>query len=529
MTVSHEIVGDFSHGGTFDPNGSIGALHGRTIGSLAGTTIAQLHNIQSPEDVSARAMRGIDSDRGRNQIASQSPPLANELIFSLINTDGLYSPDNAGSPLYGNVTVGVPCRWRINVNGTLFPVAHGYFKNVVTNANSKLRQVDVRVLSQLSRLVGITGHSTPLYGDGTQANGLRTDIALGYILDAVGATDLSMRNFDVGQTKLNWFCIRPTDDLFTLALQVWASEGAGSRMFDAADGRTTFKNRIAEVTESASITTQKTFRDTDNNVDPWYRSWVPGSGEPNIINQCILTLARRVPDAVDTAFWSFGDTVVFGGNQTRTFRVLPTTDDPIFSVVALAGPTLGTTGVGTDYTVNSGAITAQSFSRTSGPYVILSMTAGALGASVSALQVRGKLVRIVSTQIVRDEGIDTAASMLKYGHRTLTLAPLPDLDYLVALDMCNSYVARNQVQRPTATIAVPLYTDALATAVLGLEIGNRVAVENVEAGFIRTMWIESIRITADAIPVAYIGCETIYDPGYLLWDVGLWDVAKWAT
>ncbi|HEV8639443.1 MAG TPA: hypothetical protein VG370_34980 [Chloroflexota bacterium] len=524
-TLLHEVAVDFSGGGTFETDGTVGALVGYTVAGLAAFTVGDLGTaIVSPEDVSTRVLAepGVSAERGRSAIASQSPPLANETTFALDNRSGDYSPA-AGSPLYPNVDVGHAARWRILAGATTYPVAHGYVTELVPRAEWGGQSVAFRALSQLARLVGKTGYSSPLYGDGTQANGVRTSVALGYVLDAAGLTDTGLRNFDVGDTILNWFWIRPTDELFDLALRIWASEGPGARLYDDASGKTTFKRRGAEAAEARSNSVQATFRDTDDGADPWFASWDPASGEQNIVNRCSIAHVRRAVDAADAAFWSFGATVTLGASEARPFQVQPTGDDPIASVVALAA--------GTDYTVTAGSLASAVFDRTSGPFVTLTLTAGAGGATLTGLQVRGKLARVAATTQVSDTGVDTAASRARYGPKPLTVPTLGELDYLVAQSICNGYVTRGMLPRPTAVIEVPLATDVLIAGALPREVADRIAVINGRAAFARQMWVESVKVVAGGgrSARAYLGCEGAFDTGYGLWGSGLWNTAKWGV
>lgn len=534
-TLYHDLAVDWTGTGTFDVEQTVGALIPFTVADLAAFTVGNLGvGIPSAEDVSAAALTdpGVSVERGRGAIASQSPPLANEWTFALRNDDGLYSPGNLASALYPNVEIGRRTRYRIRRGASTYPVAMGFLREITPRSGWGAEMVEFRALSQLARLVEKTGYSSQLWGDGTQANGIRTDQALGYILDAAGLSDTSLRAFDVGDTKLNWFVIRPSDDLFQLAIKVWASEGAGARLYDGADGKTTFKRRSAEVVEARSNTAQASFLDTDDGVNPWYTTWTSQSGEPNIINQCSLRHVRRSLDAADAPLWSYGADLVLAAGQAVALPVAPSGDDPIGSVVVPV--------VTTDYTLSAGSLAgAPTFDRTSGSLVTMTVTAGASGATVSGpaatpslgIQVRGKLCRIVATTQVTDRGVDTSYSLGRYGPHPFTVPTLGELDLLVAQSLCNGYVTRSQLPRPTAVLEVPLASDLLTAAALGREVADRVQVINDRTRFARQMWIESVKVLGPPQGHAYaeLGCEAVFETGYLIWDVGAWGVGRWGV
>jgi len=527
VVLAHELVLDLSNSGTFDADGTIGALIGYTVGDLAAYTIGQLATIHSSEDVSTRVLGvpGVSVERGRDRIAGLAPPLANDAALSLDNRSGAYTPTNAGSPLYPNVAVGRALRYRIGHLGTLYPIVRGYLTEIAPHPEYGVETVGILALSQLARLVGKTGYSSPLYGDGTQANGIRTSTALGYVLDAAGLTDTSLRAFDAGDTILNWFVIRPTDELFDLVVRLVASEGAGARLYDSAAGVTTFKKRSAEVVEARSTTVQVTYRDTDNGSDPWFTGWEPDAGAKNIVNACSIAHVRRAVDVADAAFWVFGATVTLTAGEVRRFQVQPSTDDPIASVVALAA--------GPDYTVTVGALASAVFDRTSGPFVTLTLTAGGAGATLTGLQVRGKLARVAATtQVTNAVTAGVTASIAQYGPHPMTLGTLGELDYQVAQSICDEYVTRGIVPRATAVIEVPLTTDILATATLPREVADRVAVVNARTSFAQQMWVESVRIVAESRTRIFLGCAGAFDTGYLIWDsatLGLWGTGRWGA
>jgi hypothetical protein len=161
--------------------------------------------------------------------------------------------------------------------------------------------------------------------------------------------------------------------------------------------------------------------------------------------------------------------------------------------------------------------------------VTLTLTAGAGGATLTGLQVRGKLTRVTaSSQVVNT--VDASASIARYGPKPYTLPTLPDIDYLTLQDFTNAVVGQNQTPRPLRTIEVPLASDGLIDAALAREPGDRVRVINARESFDRGMFVEYVRVEwpQAGMPRAFLGCEAAVDVDYGFWDQGLWDVALWA-
>lgn len=530
--LQHDVFIDFSGNEAFETRETSFTDDGRVARGLGLPGVA----IVTPdvgEDVSLAVLGDrIIADRGRNAIAGLLPPFANEMVFATRNTDGRYTPTNAGSDLYPNVVLGRTARWRLTHNAIVYPLGQGKLTGITPHTRIGTETVDFVALSQLARLVGLTGRSSALYGDGTLVNGIRSDQALALVFAAGGMTDPAMFAFDVGETILLWFHIRPELELFDLAIRIWASEGPGAQLFDRADGVTEFRRRSAFQTDTRSNSPQATFRDVDDGASAWYVDWERGDGEAHVVNAALMTHVRRAVDAADSALWRFGASMTFGNDEARTFQVAPqnqlglppSTDEPIASVVAPA--------LGTDYTVTAGAVVSIAFDRTSGPFLTMTVTAGPAGATVAGptatptdgFTVRGTLARVTVQTPVSDQGVDTAASIAQYGPKALPFQLLGELDYAVAQSLMNGFVRRGLAARATSTFEVAIFDDVLALAALPLEVGDRVTVQNDRDAFSQSMWIDAVRVAVEngARPRVRFACESVYSTSYGLWDVSLW-------
>lgn len=535
--IEHRVDVDLGGGGSFGADGTVGALAGYTVGSLSGRTVGSLGassgtgGIVGYGNVTRHALGepGPTAERGRDQIAPDAPPLANGWTVALGNTSGLFSAGNVGSPYYGRVVIGRAMRWQILSGGTTYPVVHGLIKDRRPDTSIGRELVSLRALSQLAQLIDKRGYSSPLYGDGTTAGGVRTDVALGYVFDAAGLTDPALRAFDAGDVTLPWFWIRPEDELFELATRIWASEGAGARLYDDAEGVTHFLKASSEVTLSRMTTVQATFRDVDDGVAAWYSDWTPDSGESTMVNSCTIALVRRAVDASDAVIASMGGAIVLNPNETRDVEMRPTSGDPISSAVApVAGP---------DYLFSAGALaTAPSIVVGSGARAVVRLTAdvagativGPAGATAGGMQLRGRLARPTARLTITDDVAESAASILTYRQHQLTVPTQPELDETAARVIADAYVLRGLAPRPTAVIQVPLVTPINVAAALGRQIGDRVVVTNQREGFDRPMWVEAIKVEAtDRGTVVSLVCETAYDAAVGLYDAGRYDVDRY--
>lgn len=504
---------DWNDDGTLAADDAIGALWPYTVGTGPDGTIGPVGApgaapvVVSVEDVTAHVLRGLVVERGRNQIKSLSPPLANDLQGALHNASGDYSPDNALSPFYPNVDVGRRVRYALTHAGTTYEVLGGHLDQIAPDPDWDRREVALAALSQLARLVRKDGFSSELYQD------IAVGDALGVVFD-LAEIPVDRRAFDAGQTRLAFFWVRPDDELFDLAIRLWASEGPGSRLYDGADGVTYFTNRHAQATDPRSTAVQATYR--DDATEPYYTGWEPDAGESSVVNRCSVQWVRRAVDAADDVIWTYGGTVTLAPGESRSFRVQPASDDPIVLPVAPIP--------GTDYTLAAGSLAAASFDRISGAFVTWTVTAGASGATLTGLQIQGKLARVVASMRI-EHTTDTQASVDRYGPKPYTLPTFPEVDALVLQDFCNAVVALNQLPRPMRTLAVPLVTDGLIAGALAREVGDRVRVVNARESFDRGMFVESVRVAwpARGAPTCYLGCEAAVDVSYFVLGTSILD------
>ena len=380
--LTHQVDLDVSGDQAIQGDGTVGALAGYTVGQLSGITVGQLVTVTSNETITRDVLLepGPAAERGRDRVAQDAPPLANEMTWTADNRDGRFSPDSATSPIRGGMRIGRGTRWTIRSGGAAYAVCTGSLKEINPETGWSVQQVRVRALSQLGQLVGrhapAPDPALPVPNWARLWAPLRTDQALRFILEAAGITDPARRAFDVGDTNLLYFWIDPAADLFDLAVGVWAAEGPGARLYDDPDGVTVFKRRSSEITESRFSTSQATFADTDDGLNPWYDGWTSSAGERLMVNRARIDVVRRVVDTTADVIGRIAGPITLSANETRTVPIASLGSDPISSGIAPVTPT--------DYRLAAGALvsTPTIGPRTNGAVIDLGLTAGAGGATV---------------------------------------------------------------------------------------------------------------------------------------------------
>jgi hypothetical protein len=420
------------------------------------------------EDVSARVRTkpGIRCSRGRDQIRALAPPAVGAASFDLDNRSRDYSTENGSSPLVGKLVPGHRVRIQAN-DGTLRNVWRGFNADFPQHPQRTEKSVSVPCLGPLSFLQG-KRPSTPLYAD------IRTDTALGLLLDAVGwpAGD---RTLDTGQTTLLYWWLDGQTDALAMAVKLLNSEGPGASLYESGDGKIVFESRHYRLLTARSTTSQATFGDaaTEPKHSPDGFGYEPGLKD--VIGTASVSINRRTLAGV-AVVWSFGEALRLAASEVRTFRVQ--SSDPLSGVI--------TPAAGTDYTLVSGAVTP-ALDRTGGAIVSLTLTAGAAGATLTGLQLRAdKLTATAET--VTDQ---IAASTIQ-GAKDYTLDLWPEIAHNQAQDIADLIATAYGTPRPTVTIALKNANASRLTQMLTREVSDRVTVNESQTGLAAACFVERV-------------------------------------
>lgn len=455
---------------------------------------------------------GLSCSRGRNQIRELAPPVVGRFDVDLKNTTRDYSTENASSPLVGNLRPGRRVDFSAVHNATTYRLWNGILDDLPQRPVE--RAVGLPALGTFSRLAGKTV-TTAAYQN------ITTDVAMGYILDAVGWPG-GERSLQTGKTTLAWWWL-DNEDAFAALVRLMNTEGPGAIFYERGDGYFVFENRHNRLTATRSTVVQGTF--TDQRTDPLHHAapFVFDAHLKEVINSVAIPVNLRTAQALGQ-IWSLGATLVVPASSSTQIVVAATTGDPFTGAVS---PVLTT-----DYTLVSGSATL-TLDRTSGRSVTLTVAAGTSGATITGLRVRAQLLTAVQVKVVNT--IDCSASIAEFGVQTLTDSSYPiwpELDLQTAQDFANAIAGHYRDPRATATITVFGRDDTHLAQCLGREIGDRIHVNEYQSGLDSDMTIERVEQfldTAGRRLTTRFGCEKATAVNqYAAWGSAVWGSSIWA-
>lgn len=207
------------------------------------------------DDISARLARTVIR-RGRND--NLTTMLAGDADVDLRDPTGIFNPDNAASPLYGQLEDRLhPIKLQSTYAGTVYPRFYGWVDKFLWQPSGRrgitqLHCVDLFYwLDGVYPIIASTGVTT-------------TGAAIGLILDAVGATDPAMRDLDAGDTIPNFSADGSQTALQLIAGLLDAERGV---VFVAPSGKATYRSRLTRLTKTSSATIADHMRALNPGVD----------------------------------------------------------------------------------------------------------------------------------------------------------------------------------------------------------------------------------------------------------------------
>lgn len=380
---------------------------------------------------------------GKDKIRSLDPPAAGTGSFVLDNRSKDYSLLNLNSPLaaYATATDPSPVTVGHDVEFQYLDPVSGAWKNfayLVTddmpqNPDPDKLDVDMPCIGFLSKLRGTpswsTSQSTDTSSTFTDPGGVSTalyqnitiDVAIGYLLDAAG-WPAGRRRLDVSTVVLQWYWEESADPLKALVV-LMNTEGAGAALYEDANGNIVFESNNHRYSATASTTSNAAY--TDGSAPgpggvSVYRVQYPfmvQTGVKDVVNAVSVDQKVRSAKATTTV-WNGPSSVTIAPSVTYT--VTAKVSDPFTSAIPPVA--------GTDFTVTAGAVAGPAtLSRTSGQSTLISITAGAAGATITNLGLRAQPVTVDSTtQVVNS--INTSASQARYGTKPYKLQTRSEID-----------------------------------------------------------------------------------------------------
>lgn len=481
------------------------------------------------EEVTGRVLQraALHCVRGKDISRALNPPMAGSADGELNNASKDYSYEYDASPLAGNLLSGRPVKWTwpaltvaynepglpynsplVPYNGAVSAIERwrGILDDIPQHPEPSRRSVNIPSLGTMSRLksvlegqTGDAGISTALYSS------IRTDVALGHILDAIGwGAGASYRTLDTGKTTFTWWWLN-NQDPWEAMIEILNSEGPGASIYEDGEGRFVFESRHYRSLTARCVTSRATFRATGS-VEPLFAS--PASYDPrrkDVVNS--VALPARIRTAKSAA-------VVWTGPASLTIpasssiAVVAESDDPFQSAT--------TPVAATDYTVSAGSITSVTLNRTSGQRVTITYTAGPAGATITGLQLRAAPVTTDSVTIV-PHTVDTTTSVARYGTRAWAGKLREEITRNDLADLANGIVSSYQYERPRIVFSVPHRHLAQKIASQQLEISDRITVVDAQTGIDDDFHIERLGDTVHrGVTVTTFGAEKVVTQAQML-------------
>lgn len=445
------------------------------------------------DDVTDRLRGRVAAEFGRDQTTALSPIVSGRGAFDLDNRSRDYSPLNASSPLSPNVLPARPVRMQCTVGGTTYGVFLGHTDDAPLNPDLDTKTVGFTLVDSIADFRGQTV-TTQLY------QGIRSGTAIGKILDAAGWT--GGRDLDTGGSVFPWWWEEGADAFDALA-KVLASEGPPALLTIGPAGEIVFRDRHHRYVRSSSTTVQATWRGAGVVEPVMNTGFVFSSGWQNIVNNVTVGVDERRQAALDV-IWSTDEVIDLNSGESVTYVFQ--TSDPFQGLIT------------PDKTIDYGPVSRgtllglnASLSRTSGAASSLTISAVGVGAAVAGIQVRGYSVPVVRTLQV--SGTD-ATSIARYGQRSLPSNAYPvwasRYDAKAIVDL---FMAQRAAPLPiiTSRFVLSYNADAKASAVLALDLSDRVTVVEPETGVNGDYFVESLSHSFTGVTdhVVTVGVEAV--------------------
>jgi hypothetical protein len=503
---------------------------------------------------------GVSIDLGKDGARQLSPPKVSSADLVLRNDTATYSQEHSASPVYQRVVPGRPVRIEMQ-NGvtdaydTATPYDEAdYYDGSGTWALARTAIDDIAqqtAIGQQTVTLRTLGIETLLVGTTVSVGVMtapRVDQCITAILDAVGWPSGQRAISIADTTLLLWWADdrSPWDAL----LELLASEGPGALYVTAENGGTIhFENRNYRVTADRSVNTQAGFFDRRAAAGtPYYDEALPydepyaydgeadvlyftslsyDPGFRNIYNAARYTTKRRVLAGSPSVIWTYGTTLQPSASGTTLIIHPP---DPFQNAIVPVA--------GTDYTVSGGTVT-MSLSATSGLVAFLTVTATSGTPTVAGLQLRAQPLTVVGETTVTNL-VDASASIAKFSPipganipRVLDVAGWPEIDVSAAQAVCDAWITRYMVQRPSVTIEVRNADAAHMLEILRRTISDRISLLERNSGLSADVWVNSKALTISGAGGrdvrCQLACEKVDEVGGSRWDVSTstWDHAIW--
>lgn len=493
------------------------------------------------EDVSDDVLPGVTTERGRDLGRVYGAPKIPSGSFTLTNESRVYASPYSGGPLYGLLKPGRHCVMGRQIGN-----------DVTTMSDSTATMDDADVLmggsDVLPILTGRTEAPRETFGLGrrmveidtygltqrlidtkisiTYQSAVTTGQAFLQVVLAVGLTAdeyvLDLDAADNGRTLLHWYV--DDESAWDVMVQLWATEGPPAALYEDIYGRVVFEGRNYRTLTARSQEVQYTFQDVDSG-DYWFTELEYSASYQNVINSMSINVEQREVGGSAVKVYEYGEIVNLGAGSVQT-HVIRTQD-------VING--LQTPQVTTDYLVTAGSLASVVATLTGPREATIVWTASGSGAQISPIgsnttgyQVRALPVTTLAT-ITASGTVDTSASQSAYGIKgppsEISGAIWPAISEADANGLIDGYLLGYQEPRALVTMTAVGASGPLLSALLDLEISDRIHVNDVWSGTDLDLWVEQISHQIDSLQmhVVTVTGERIVEPDWGLWDEAIWD------
>lgn len=444
---------------------------------------------ESGEDVSARVLgvrTALNWSYGRDVARSLSACKPGQVTIQLNNVSKDYSPDNASSPLYGNLGPGKPVLIKAVHSAVTYNLFWGFIDDYSIDPTPGVRSVTLTVIDALGRLAA-TSVTTPLY------QSVQPGEAINAILDGAG-WPTTLRDIDTGATTLRYWWLDSANAWDSIQ-DIVASEGPSALAYVNPSGNFVFRDRHHRYLDAASTSSQATLSDTGS--EPLFSEPVEYNiGFRDLINSVDFKVEERGPTQVVTV-WSSDSTYVIPSGQT--INILATTDEPFFGAFT-PDPDIP------DYVLLSGSVNI-SLSATSGQTTQIQIFAN------STSYITGMALRAYSVPVAREFTVNATspASISKYGIATPETDSAPNLAGINdAQAIAEVYVAQRSERLPVMSITVKGANDTRKVQMLTRTMSDMVTIVEAQTSTNNTHYIERVEHNIDQVGKIHsttFGCE----------------------
>jgi hypothetical protein len=449
--------------------------------------------------------RGISISYGRDQQRQLSPGRIGNAAYALCNVDRLYSPENTGSGLYGDLEPGRETRIEATFQGTTYPLFYGRLNDFTVHPDRADRSVDFTALDGLSTLQGVK-ISTALY------QALRTGEIVALILDEAG-WPADRRDLDTGASFTHYWWEEGTTALDAIQ-KVVNAEGPPAIAYIAPDGVFTFRDRHHRLLRAASLTSQASFAATSVACDSppvtgldYTPPFVYQHGWRDIVNDVLQDVDQRSQNTDLTAVWNTSSP--FSILTGQTIEIKAVASDPFLVAVA---PTA--TGSEPDIVYTGTGTVTTTLSRTSGQSTIIRVTSVGGPATILSMQLRARAIPVGRTIQIREQD---PASITLHGLRTypqdIPLATANDVEAVSEV-----IVAQYATRRPLVSMRIVAQDPTHLVHIFARTVSDLITIRNDELGLDAGFYIEQLdhtitRINPDRPPIhaLVVGCEKVRD------------------